>query len=369
MDEEELEEFYAKGKKKKDTRKQRRELSVRDRSKFKKTNKEQLKKRSELYQDSKEGVRGKVLSIQGQESTVDCSGKILRCVLRGVLKRDRLRKKNLLAVGDWVLVNTISKDEGVILSIEPRTSVLARADNLSRNKEQLIAANIDQVFITLSVGAPRFKRTLVDRYLISARKGHMQPIILINKIDLIQGNELGEELIEEKAAFEEFLAYFQKLGVPCFAISANTGEGMEQLKEMMKNTSSVFSGQSGVGKSSLINNLTGLNLEVGETVERTKKGSHTTTKAQLIPLPCGGWLIDTPGIKSFGVWNLEPEEVREYFSDFVQYHDECQFPQCYHLQEPGCRIKVLIEEKVIPYFRYESYQMLMKTATEKHQKR
>ena len=366
MNDDELEEFYIKGQRK-DSRKERRQLSIKDRSKFKKSNEDkQLKITPPLKKDE---LRGRVLSIQGQVTIVESNTKKYSCVLRGVLKRDRQRKKNLLVVGDWVQIKPLSETEGVITFIEQRKSTLSRSDNLSRNKEHLIASNIDQVFITLSVVIPPLKRSLVDRYLISAKKGNMSPVILINKIDLLNSTNPSDILKEEKQNYNEFIETFKKLEIPCLAVSVEKKIGLIELEKMMQNKASVFSGQSGVGKSSLINALTGLTLPTGDTVERTRKGSHTTTRAQLIPLDFGGWCIDTPGIKSFGVWDLIPQEIRDYFPEFVENQHQCQYSQCLHIHEPGCYIKQLIEEGKIHPFRHESYLMLMKTATEKHKKR
>jgi ribosome biogenesis GTPase len=247
---------------------------------------------------------------------------------------------------------------------------LSRADNLSRRKEQVIAANIDQVLITVSVVDPPIKPPLVDRYIIAARKGGMEPVIVLNKIDLLKSETKDPILVAvENEIYEEFLVAYAQADIPIVSVSVETGEGLERLREVMKGKASVFSGQSGVGKSSLINAITGLDLRVGETVEKTKKGSHTTTTAQLVPLEFGGWCIDTPGIKSFGVWDLKKEEIEKYFSEIHAIGLKCKFLDCTHTHEAQCAVIEALEQEEIPPMRYESYQALIDSLSEKHVRR
>ena len=200
-----------------------------------------------------------------------------------------------MTVGDVVWIEKSNEKEGQIADVDERKTVLSRADNLSRRKEQLIASNIDQVFITSSVVSPPIKFPLIDRYIIAAHKGGMTPIVVINKIDLLGGPTQGDPLVEqEKEIYEGLVEAYKKAGVTLIATSIETGEGIEVLKSLMKDKVSVFSGQSGVGKSSLINTVAGYDLPTGGVVDRTKKGSHTTTSTKLLPLSFGGWCVDTP---------------------------------------------------------------------------
>jgi ribosome biogenesis GTPase len=351
----------------KDSKQTRRAARSKDRSKFKKTDWQKYLKKTELDKtqkiSTKELLRGRVLSIKSQDIVVECENKLFHCVLRGLLKKEKGLVKNLITVGDFVLFEKTSETEGAIAQVEPRKSVLSRADKLSQRKEQLIAANIDQVLITVSLVTPPLKPFLVDRYIIAARKGGMDPILVVNKIDLIDIDD------EQKTLFEEMLNAYPKTGIPVIPVSVEKKQGLDRLRDAMHNKASVFAGQSGVGKSSLINAITGLNLPVGDIVEKTRKGAHTTTRAHLVPLEFGGWCIDTPGIKSFGVWDLKKDEVEQYFPDIYECGHQCKFPDCTHSHEMGCAVLHAVEKGEISQLRYDSYQYLMESVSEKHRRR
>jgi len=366
------EEFFSQDRKA--SRKERRRISVKDRSKFKKTDQDQLKKQTAKTSASDEEhlLRGKVLGILPEGICVSSDGKEWMCSLRGTLKQDKNKLKNLVAVGDFVLFEEKGANQGAIVKVEERYSVLSRADNLSRNKEQLIAVNIDQVLITVSAVLPPLKAFLVDRYLIAAEKGNMQPIIVINKIDLLKNppQEIdAESFAEECALYEEFIKTYRSLHFTVLPVSAETGEGMEALYKAMEGKTSVFSGQSGVGKSSLINQITGLTLATGSIVSRTRKGSHTTTTTHLVPLEGGGFCIDTPGIKSFGLWDLEAEEVAAHFPEIFALRGKCKFPDCSHLGEPDCAVQKALKKGKISSLRFASYSALMASVSEEHRQR
>jgi ribosome biogenesis GTPase len=353
---------------KKTYRKERKRLSAKDRSKFKKTDREKYEKglREELQKklSKKELKRGRVLSITSQGALVDVDGNFFICSLRGLLKREKKGMKNLITVGDFVFIEEGEEGEGTIADIEPRKSRLSRRDSLSRRKEQLIAANIDQVLITMSVVSPPLKASLIERYIIATKKGNMNPVVIINKIDL-----LTPEHKDEKELLKECKKALKNEGIPVLPISVLTGVGLDALKDAMKGKASVFSGQSGTGKTSLINAVTGDSFAVGATVKKTKKGSHTTTSAHLIPLQFGGWCIDTPGIKSFGVWDLEPDEIRGYFTDIFSLGYHCKFPDCTHIHEKDCAVIQAVQEGKLSLFRYQAYKNLMETIEEEHKRR
>lgn len=234
----------------------------------------------------------------------------------------------------------------------------------------MIAANIDQVLITTSVLTPPLKPPLIDRYIIAAQKGNMQPVIVVNKIDLLDSTEFDETVREQQRALvEDCRLAYEGVGIPFLVISVEENRGIEELRELMKDKTSVFSGQSGTGKSSLINQLTGLDLPVGETVRQTRKGAHTTTQAQLVPLDCGGFCVDTPGIKSFGMWDLAKEEVQVYFSEIQKSSGSCHFPNCTHTHEDHCQVRLDVDEGKIPLLRFESYLSLIESVDQKHQRR
>lgn len=354
---------------------ERKMASMKDRSKYKKTDREKHSRQAEAQQKLKLSKshfeRGRVISIVPQGIIVSSEGKEIPCTLRGLLKKERNLAKNLITVGDFVLFDHTPGQEGTIVHVEPRATVLSRADNLSRRKEQLIAANIDQVLITTSVLTPPLKPSLIDRYIIATKKGGMEPVIIINKVDLLENVDSDDDslVLKEKELFEEFVTGYRQAGLKVIPVSTLTGEGMEMLQEVMKDKASVFSGQSGVGKSSLINTLIDAELPTGRIVHRTKKGAHTTTTTQLIPLNFGGWCIDTPGIKSFGVWDLNKEEIESYFSEIYEKGHSCKFPDCSHMHEQDCAVREAVNAGEISLLRYESYLDLLISIQQKHLRR
>jgi len=350
---------------------ERKKRQAQDRSKYKKSDQQKQAKEDPSSNIVAEGkLRGRVLSIQSRGILVENESKEYLCTLRGALKKEKSSFKNLITVGDFVHFELLADQEGVIAAIEPRHSILSRADNLSRRKQQLIAANIDQVLITVSVITPLLKPPLVDRYIIAAMKGKMAPVVLVNKIDLLEKNTTDDpRFLEQSELYKAFIEAYAQSAIPVIAISVETGEGMEQLRAVMKDKASVFSGQSGVGKSSLINKITNLNLPVGETVAQTRKGAHTTTTAQLIPLEFGGWCIDTPGIKSFGVWDLQADEIEGYYEEIHQRGLTCKFPNCTHTHESDCAVKTAVESGEIAPLRYSSYLSLLETVDDVHKRR
>jgi ribosome biogenesis GTPase len=366
------EEYF--GEERKAGKKARKIAKAGDRSKYKKTDRDKIEKAREMPSDDKHArtdlQKGMVLSVAPEGVTVRSPEGDLLCVLRGILKKEKKQLKSLVVIGDHVLFERLSPEQGAIVQIEPRKTVLSRADNLSRRKEQLIAANIDQVIITGSVVSPPLKPPLLDRYVIAARMGGLEPLIVINKIDLLDSEDFDEGLREsERELYEHLIKAYAEANIPVIGVSSATGVGIDLLSAAMKDKSSVFSGQSGVGKSSLINSVTGSDLKVGVLVDRTQKGSHTTSTARLLPLEFGGWCVDTPGIKSFGVWDLKKEEIEGYFSEIHRYGRECRFPDCVHLHEEDCAVRKAVEEGKISLIRYYSYQSLLISSSEEYLRR
>ncbi len=354
------------------SRKERKIITNKDRSQFKKTDQDQKKKHLELQSDEDTAHlrTGRVLAVLPEGVIVALEDNEQFCTLKGTLKQEKSRVKNLIAVGDFVKVE--EGKEATIVKVEPRHSILSRADNLSRNKEQLIAVNIDQVLITASVVLPPLKPALIDRYIIAALKGNMEPILVINKIDLLQTPppEIDPVFFEkQKELYAEFLAAYETLGFKIVPVSIVTGEGIETLKKWMSGKTSVFSGQSGVGKSSLINCMTGTDLATGGLVYHTRKGSHTTTTTHLVPLEKGGFCIDTPGIKSFGVWELEVSDFATGYPEIQSVASQCKYPDCAHMNEPECAVKAAVEKGEISSLRFHSYCALMSSLSEKHRLR
>lgn len=344
------------GNKRKEEKQKRKLIQKKDRSKYKKTD---LKKIKEASDSKKELFQGRIISISGENSIIASGGKEYVCSIRGFLKKERTQQKNILAVGDLVLFSTEGPNTGSISEVKKRYSILSRQDSL-RNQIQIIAVNIDQVLITASVMMPPLKSPLIDRYIIAAIRGNMQPVVVINKIDLLEDKSFPKQAIEEeKMKLEELTKVYKDINVAFVLVSSKTKQGLSELFELMKNKSSVFSGQSGSGKSSLINAILGTSLKTSDVVEKTYKGAHTTTKASLIPLKDGGFCIDTPGIKSFGIWDLKKEEIKNYFSEFDKWAKKCKYPNCLHTIEPSCAVIEAVKKNKISSLRYDSYLNLI----------
>lgn len=288
-------------------------------------------------------VRGRVLSVHGLQSVVQTEdGRKFRCVTRRLLRTLATEERNVVTTGDRVWIRPALGEEGFIERIEPRHGLLTRA---SRGREHVIVANVDQVVIVMALAQPELKPHLIDRYLASAEQGGIRPIICLNKADLI-----------DPVRYQPLVGYYSQLGIPTLLTSATTGLGIAQLRHLLRGRQTVFSGQSGVGKSSLLNALQpGLGLQVREVSESNQKGRHTTSASQLIQLDIGGWVVDTPGIRQFSLWNMIPEEVEGFFAEFRPFVPLCAFPDCSHTHEERCAIKRAVRLRLISASRYSSY--------------
>jgi len=294
-------------------------------------------------------IPGTVVRVQGLHSYVESGdGRTFRCTVRRLLKSLLTDARNVVTTGDrvWLRPSTSPASdalpEGMIERVEPRHGVLTRA---SRQREHVLVANVDQVVIVLSLVEPDLKPHLIDRYLATAEKGNLRPILCLNKIDL-----------SDPVEWQPLIGAFAQIGIPTLLTSTRTGVGIERLRAMLKDRSTVISGQSGVGKSSLLNAIQPeLGLRVKTVSEGSQKGRHTTTTAELIRLHFGGWVVDTPGVRTLQLWDTTPEEVEGYFADFRPFVPQCSFPDCSHLHEGGCAVKYAVERKWIPERRYISY--------------
>jgi ribosome biogenesis GTPase len=290
-------------------------------------------------------LTGKVTKSTRSQYQVYDGNRILSCVVRGKLVGLKENDISSIKVGDDVIVERTGRSEGVILDILPRKSKLSRAVEGKAYKEHIIATNIDQMVIISSTKNPVFKAGLIDRYLVIAEKNNLTAVICLNKIDLA-----------ETEHFEEYTAAYRSLNYELFCTSALTGQGVGHLHDILKNKLSVMVGQSGVGKSSLIQKIEpGLELAVSETSEKTSKGRHTTSYVELFPLSFGGYIIDTPGIRELGLWDIYRNDLRKYFVEMVAVQNNCQFADCQHLSEPGCAVKTAVEEGRIFPERYKNY--------------
>lgn len=287
--------------------------------------------------------QGRVLRGQGLHSIVrDEDGALYRCATRRLLKTLSTDQRHVVIAGDVVWFRPEGDGEGMIERVEPRHGVLSRT---SRGRQHVLVANVDQVLIIASAAEPRLKPNLIDRFLVSAEKSQIRPIICINKIDLIHAADLMP-----------LVGVYAQLGYEVQLVSAATGFGIERLRERVSGAESVVAGQSGVGKSSLLNAIEpGLGLRVQSVSEETQKGKHTTTTAELLPLSIDGFVVDTPGIRQFQLWDVIPEEVAGYFRELRPYVSKCRFPDCTHTHEDACAVKDAVADGWIDARRYESY--------------
>ena len=301
--------------------------------------------------DAATSLPGRVLRVHGLFSIVQTDdGRQYRCVVRRLLRTLATHERNIVTTGDrvWIRVSgeggekdSLSTDSW-IERVEPRHGLLTRA---SRGREHVLVANVDQVVFVMSLVEPELKPHLIDRYLASAEQGGIRPILCLNKADLV-----------EPARYQSLVGLYNQLGVPTLLTSAANGTGIDRLRDRLSDRETVFSGQSGVGKSSLLNVIQpDLGLRVREVSEVTQKGRHTTTTAELIRLDFGGWVVDTPGVRQFQLWDLMPEEIEGFFPEFRPFVHLCGYPDCTHTHEDRCAIKRAVARRQISISRYTSY--------------
>ncbi len=293
--------------------------------------------------DMGECLAGRVLSVQGLSSSVRTGdGQLYQCATRRLLKTLSTDERHVVAAGDRVYFRPAPGNEGIIERIEPRRGILSRT---SRRRQHVIVVNVDQLLIVGSAAEPYLKPNLIDRYLVSAEKNKLRPVIVINKVDLV-----------DAATLQPLIGVYSQMGYRVLGVSARTGQGIERLRRALVGKESAIAGQSGVGKSSLLNAIEpGLNLRIAEVSEESQKGRHTTTTARLIPLSAGGYVVDTPGIRQFQLWDVVPQEVAAYYRDLRPLVSRCHFPNCTHTHESGCAVKDAVADGWVDARRYESY--------------
>ena len=289
---------------------------------------------------------GRVIRVHGLLSHVEAEdGRTWPCHVRRILKTLAIEGRNVVAVGDrvWFRPGTAAGAEGMIEKVEARRGTITRG---YRRREHVIASNVDQVLIVSAFAEPGLKLPLIDRYIISAETGGVRPIIVLNKSDLV-----------DLALFQWVIGLYTQLGYETIVTSAETGQGITRLIELLSEGTTAFSGQSGVGKSSLLNAIQpGLSLRVREVSDWTSKGKHTTTAAELIRLESGGHVVDTPGLRQFELWGVEPSELDGHFIEFRPYVPLCKYPSCSHTHEDQCAVKDAVYWDQIHPGRYESYR-------------
>ena len=290
--------------------------------------------------------RGRVLGVLGLISLVeDDAGQVYQCATRRLLKTLSTDQRHVVAAGDRVLfrpVENTDPKEGLITRVEPRHGCICRA---VRGRQQVLVANVDLLALVVSVAEPRLKPNLIDRLLVAAEKGGVRSLICINKIDLA-----------DMADLQPLVGVYSQMGYDVLLLSAKTRFGVGRLGRALMGRATVVAGQSGVGKSSLLNAIDpSFHLRVQEVSEDTEKGKHTTSIARLLPLAGGGYVVDTPGIRQFQLWDVIPEEVAGYFRDLRPYVHLCRFPDCTHTHEDDCAVKNAVADGRLDERRYESY--------------
>lgn len=294
--------------------------------------------------------QGIVIKSTGNEYDIRTNGgSILHCKLRGQFRTKGFKSTNPIAVGDRVqFMQTGEKNYGIITKIEERKNYISRKSIKLSKITHILAANIDQLLLVVSLYKPATPLGFIDRFLTAAESFRIQCCLVFNKLDLYDAQHMQ--------TLEQWQQIYEKIGYPCLRVSATQGEGIEALKSMMRNKISLMGGQSGVGKSTLINTISPhLQLKTGEISNSYEKGRHTTTFAEMFPLDFGGDIIDTPGIKEFGLIQYKKEEVSHYFPEMLSLVSQCKFNNCTHTHEPGCAVKKAVESRNIALSRYQNY--------------
>tara|TARA_A100000171_G_C2140283_1_gene154786 strand:- start:83 stop:1033 length:951 start_codon:yes stop_codon:yes gene_type:complete len=310
-------------------------------------------------------MKGVVYKSTGSWYTVKSQqGRFYECRIKGKFRMEGIKSTNPVAVGDHVQFEVETKGDetiGIINKIEPRDNYIIRKSvNLSK-QTHIIAANVDIAFLLITLNNPPTFTTFIDRFLVTAEAYHIKAVLLFNKVDTYNDDELLE--------IKYLAALYREIGYECIGISAETGKNVEKVKALMEEKVCMFSGHSGVGKSTLVNAIEpSLNLKTSEISEQHKQGQHTTTFAEMFDLSFDAKIIDTPGIKGFGVVEIEKEELGNYFPEFFELKEHCKFNNCLHVEEPQCVIKDALEHDELAWSRYKSYLQILEGEEEHFRK-
>ena len=285
-------------------------------------------------------------------------GKEINCKIKGNFRLKGIRTTNPVAVGDTVIILPNNDGSAFITAIDERKNyIIRRSSNLSK-EAHIIAANVDQALLIVTLAHPVTSTTFVDRFLATAEAYRIPATIVVNKIDLLCDEE-------DKEYLEAWCYLYRSIGYNVIEVSAATGEGIDKLKESLEDKITLLSGNSGVGKSTIINQIIpGLNLRTAEISSTHDTGMHTTTFSEMFPLPQGGYLIDTPGVKGFGTIDFDRHEVAHFFPEIFEISQDCRFGNCTHTHEPGCAVLSAVEEARISQSRYNSYLSILEDSSD-----
>ena len=303
-------------------------------------------------------MHGLVVKNTGSWYTVKTDdGQLIDSKIKGNFRLKGIRSTNPVAVGDRVCIVTNQEGTAFITEIEDRRNyIIRKSSNLSK-QSHIIAANVDQAVLVVTINYPETSLTFIDRFLASAEAYRIPVVLVFNKTDLLSEEELHYQ--------EMVMAMYDNVGYQCMAISAANSDGVDALKALLAGKITVLSGNSGVGKSTLINQiLPDANLRTSEISDAHNTGMHTTTFSEMLLLPDGGYLIDTPGIKGFGTFDIEPEELTSYFKEIFHFSKDCRFNNCTHTKEPGCAVLKALEDHYISESRYQSYLSMLEDKEE-----
>ena len=284
----------------------------------------------------------------------DPSGRSWNARTKGVLKLEDITSTNPVAVGDWVdfEIESDAQNTALIDQILPRHNYINRQSPRHKHQHHIVAANLDQTVLVVTIREPRTSQGFIDRFLVAAEMYHVKPVLVFNKSDLYRAKDLQ--------LFEALRDMYQPIGYPVLLVSAEKQEGLAELNTVLKDKTTLLSGHSGVGKSSLLNVLfPGMNRKTQDVSGWSGKGQHTTTFAEMFDLPQGGKIIDTPGMREFGIVDLSKQELSHYFPEMKNRIQNCQFNNCIHSNEPGCAIKDAVNEGLIHEDRYVSYRTIL----------
>ena len=297
---------------------------------------------------------GLVIRNTGSWYTVktDDGGQLIDCKIKGNFRLKGIRSTNPVAVGDHVTLVPNNEGTAFITEIADRRNyIIRKASNLSK-QSHIIAANVDQAMLVVTVNYPQTSTTFIDRFLASAEAYRIPVVLIFNKVDILDDDELRY--------LDMMINLYETVGYECRSISAERGDGVETVMQLLEGKVTVLSGNSGVGKSTLINRLLpDANLRTAEISDAHNTGMHTTTFSEMLPLPSGGYIIDTPGIKGFGTFDIEPEELSGYFKEIFHFSRDCRFSHCTHTHEPGCAVLKAVEDHYIAASRYQSYLSML----------